>query len=306
MAATAWFDKDLGTGEIRISATAVCIGCTGMLSFLKTRICHEEIIILLGETKPRRIAPPKIWVFPNLSTILDYKDMFYFLISRYFSTRYRQTLLGVGWFVLTPLVSVVVFSIFFGGILKVPSNGIPYPLFSYAGLLPWTLFLSGTIRVSGSLVANGSLISKVYFPRLIIPLSNLIFGILDFGISLIILLVMMVIFGYIPTINIIWLPFLLLLVLLASFGIGLWFAALSVQFRDAPQILAFALSILFYATPVIYPSNLVNGAWVALYNLNPMVGVVEGFRWALLGIGSPPDSAILISVVFSLVIVVSV
>jgi lipopolysaccharide transport system permease protein len=291
--------------KIRIALTAACISTLSVLSSRPIETCYEEIVILQAETKPRRIGPPKIWISPNLSTLWHYRDMLSILIWRDFSVGYRQTLVGMAWVVITPLISMVVFSVFFGGLLKVPSNGIPYPLFSYAGLLPWTLFVSGTIRISSSLLANGNLISKIYFPRLIIPLSNLMFGILDFSVSFIILIVMMLFFGYSPTINIIWLPFLLLLVLVSSFGIGLWFATLSVQFRDASQILGFGLNILFYATPVIYPSSLLNGSWAALYNLNPMVGVVEGFRWALLGVGSPPNAAILISVLFSLVVVVS-
>ncbi|MGQ0810223.1 MAG: ABC transporter permease [Nitrospiraceae bacterium] len=190
---------------------------------------------------------------------------------------------------------MVVFTLFFGKLGKMPSDGIPYPIFAYAALVPWTFFANGLTQSSNSLVQSANLLKKVYFPRLIIPISSVLSGIVDFVFTFIVLVAMMLVYGTVPTTNVIWLPFLLLLAFVTALGIGLWFSAMNVQFRDVRYTIPFLTQFWLFATPIAYPSSLLSEPWRTAYGLNPMVGVIEGFRWALLGAQTAPGPMIMVS-----------
>jgi lipopolysaccharide transport system permease protein len=219
----------------------------------------------------------------------------YFLAWRDIKVRYKQTALGAAWAIIQPFFTMVVFSLFFGKLAQVPSDGIPYPLFSYAALVPWTFFANGISQSSNSLVGNANLIRKVYFPRLVVPISSVMSGVVDFLLAFIVMLGMMLFYGIVPTSNVIWLPFLLLLALVTALGVGLWLTAVNVQFRDVRYAVPFIVQAWMFATPIAYPSSLLGEPWRTLYGINPMVGVVEGFRWALLGTETAPSAVILVS-----------
>ena len=241
------------------------------------------------------IEPTKGWVSLKLHELWEYRELLYFLVWRDVKVRYKQTALGTAWAILQPFFSMVVFSLFFGKLAKMPSDGIPYPLFSFAALVPWSFFANGLSQASNSLVGSAHLITKVYFPRLSIPLSSVISGIIDFVLSFVVLLGIMAYYGTFPTWNVIWLPFLLLLALVTALGVGMWFSALNVQFRDVRYVLPFLTQAWLFATPIVYPSSLLSEPWRTFYGINPMVGVVEGFRWALLGARTAPGPMIIVS-----------
>jgi lipopolysaccharide transport system permease protein len=219
----------------------------------------------------------------------------YFLTWRDIKVRYKQTALGAAWAIIQPFFTMLVFSLFFGKLAKVPSDGIPYPIFAYAALVPWTFFANGLNQSSNSLVTSSNLITKVYFPRLTIPISSVVSGVVDFILALVVLLVMM--FYYHVTIkwNIFWLPLFLLLALVTALGVGLWLSAMNVQFRDVRYVVPFLTQFWMFATPIAYPSTLLSQPWRTLYGINPMVGVVEGFRWALLGSSAAPGPILIAS-----------
>ncbi|HLO00788.1 MAG TPA: ABC transporter permease [Pyrinomonadaceae bacterium] len=242
-----------------------------------------------------RIAPSKGWVPLKLNDLWDYRELLYFLIWRDIKVRYKQTALGATWAIIQPFLTMVVFSVFFGHLAKVPSDGIPYPIFSFAALVPWTFFASGLNQSSNSLVGSGSLITKVYFPRLIIPLASVFSGIIDFALAFIVLLAMMFYYGMMPTLNVLWLPLFLLLALVTSLGVGLWLSALNVEYRDVRYVVPFITQFWMLATPIGYPSSLLHEPWRTVFGLNPMVGVVEGFRWALLGTNTAPGPIVAVS-----------
>ena len=253
-----------------------------------------------------RIAPSKGWVPLKLKDLWEYRELLYFLVWRDIKVRYKQTALGATWAIIQPFFTMVVFSIFFGHLAKVPSDGIPYPLFSFAALVPWTFFANGLSQSSNSLVGSGTLITKVYFPRLIIPLAAVFSGIVDFVLAFIVLLGMMVYYGLFPaTINVLWLPLFLLLALTTSLGVGLWLSALNVEYRDVRYIVPFITQFWMLATPIGYPSSLLQQPWRTLYGLNPMVGVAEGFRWALLGTSTAPGPIIAVSSAAAVLILVT-
>jgi lipopolysaccharide transport system permease protein len=229
------------------------------------------------------IRPSRGWVSLNLRELWEYRELLYFLIWRDVKVRYKQTALGAAWAILQPFLTMVVFSVFFGGLAKVPSDGIPYPVFSFAALLPWQLFAHALTESGSSLVANQQLITKVYFPRLVIPISAVLAGLVDFGIAFVVLLGMMAYYGITPTAAILTLPLFLLLAIATALAVGLWLSALNVQYRDVRYTLPFLTQFWMYATPIAYPSSIVPERLRPLYGLNPMAGVVEGFRWALLG-----------------------
>lgn len=241
------------------------------------------------------IKPTQGWRGINLREIWQYRELLYFLSWRDIKVRYTQTVIGVAWALIQPFFTMVVFSIFFGKLAKIPSDGIPYPIFSYAALVPWTFFANGLNDSANSLVANANLIKKVYFPRIIVPFSSIVSGAADFLLAFLLLLAMMVYYGIIPTAAIIWLPFLLLLALVTSMGVGLWLTALNVQFRDVRYAVPFLVQAWMFATPIAYPSSLLKEPWRTLYGINPMTGVVEGFRWALLGTNTAPGPIIFVS-----------
>lgn len=251
-----------------------------------------------------RIERSQGWVALQLKELWAYRELLYFLIWRDIKVRYKQTALGVAWAIIQPVFTMIVFSLFFGRLAKMPSDGIPYPLFSYAALVPWTFFSHGLTLASNSLVGSANLIKKVYFPRLSVPIAAVTSGLIDFSIAFIVLLGMMLYYGIVPTLNVIWLPFLLLLTLMTSLGVSLWLSALNVQFRDVRYILPFLTQLWLFATPIAYPSSLLSEPWRTLYSINPMVGVVEGFRWALLGTKTAPGPMLIVSSLAALALLV--
>lgn len=252
-----------------------------------------------------RIEPSRGWVSLRLKELWEYRELVYFLMWRDVSVRYKQTVLGIAWAIIQPFFTMVVFSLFFGRLAKIPSDGIPYPIFSYAALVPWTFFANSLTQSANSLVGSASLIKKVYFPRLAIPIATVLAGVIDFILAFVVLLAMMLYYGIVPTLNILWLPLLALLALVTSLGVGLWLSALNVQFRDVRYTVPFLTQLWMFITPVAYPSSLIPEPWRALYGLNPMVGVVEGFRWALLGTTTAPGAILFASTSVALVFLIS-
>lgn len=229
------------------------------------------------------IRPSKGWVPLNLRDLWEYRELLYFLIWRDIKVRYKQTALGAAWAVLQPLLTMIIFSIIFGRLAGIPSDGLPYPVFTFAGLLPWQLFAHALTESGNSLVANQQLITKVYFPRLLIPMSAVLAGLVDFLIAFVVLIGLMLFYGITPTWAILFLPLFLLFALGTALAVGLWLSALNVEYRDVRYTLPFLTQIWFFATPIAYSSSLLPEPWRVLYGLNPMAGVVEGFRWALFG-----------------------
>jgi lipopolysaccharide transport system permease protein len=242
-----------------------------------------------------RIEPSRGWTDLKLRELWEYRELLHFLAWRDVKVRYKQTLLGAAWAIIQPLSAMVIFSLVFGRLAKIPSDGVPYPIFSYAALVPWAFFANGLSHVSQSLVGNANLIKKVYFPRLVMPIAAMLAGVIDFLLAFIVLLAMMLYFGLVPTLNALWLPFLLLLAMVTSLGVGLWLTALNVQYRDVRYIVPFLIQLWLFATPIVYPSSLLPEPWHTLYGLNPMAGVVEGFRWALLGMDTAPGPMVIVS-----------
>ncbi|MGC8835052.1 MAG: ABC transporter permease [Armatimonadota bacterium] len=251
------------------------------------------------------IEPSRGWVSLQLAELWRYRELLYFLVWRDVKVRYKQTVLGAAWAVIQPFFTMVVFSLFFGKLAKIPSDGVPYPIFSYAALVPWTFFSSALSQSSNSLVGSANLITKVYFPRLVIPISSALSPLPDFAIAFAVLLGMMLYFGTYPTAAVVFLPLLILLALVTALGVGLWLSALNVQFRDVRYIVPFITQFWMFATPVAYPSSLLHGHWKIIYALNPMVGVIEGFRWALLGTKTAPGPMIIASSLAALFILVT-
>jgi lipopolysaccharide transport system permease protein len=251
------------------------------------------------------VKPSKGWISLKLKELWEYRDLLYFLAWRDIKVRYKQTVLGAAWAIIQPFFTMVVFSLFFGRLGKIPSDGIPYPIFAYAALVPWTFFANGLNNSSNSLVGNANLIKKVYFPRLVVPIAGIISGVVDFILAFIVLVGMMLFYGTFPTVNIIWLPFLLLLAFITALGVGLWLSALNVQFRDVRYTVPFLIQFWLFASPIAYPSSLLSEPWRTVYGLNPMVGVVEGFRWALLGTDTTPGPIIIVSTLVALMLLVS-
>lgn len=250
------------------------------------------------------IEPTRGWVSLKLKELWEYRELLYFLTWRDIKVRYKQTALGALWAILQPLLTMLVFSLFFGRLAKVPSDGIPYPLFSMAGLVPWTFFAFGLTQSSNSLVASSNMIKKIYFPRLTIPISTVLSGGVDLILAFAMLVAMMFWYGLRLTSNVLWLPLFVLLALVTSLGVGLWLSALNVKYRDIRYLVPFLVQFWMYATPIAYPSSLLKEPWRTLFGLNPMAGVVEGFRWALLGVKTPPGPMIWISAVAAVLILV--
>jgi len=252
------------------------------------------------------IQPLRGWLPINLRELWEYRELLFFFTWRDIKVRYKQTLLGASWAILQPFFSMIVFSIFFGELAKIPSDGIPYPIFAYAGLLPWTFFATGMTNASQSVVRDGYLIKRVYFPRLLTPLSAVVSGVPDFFFAFLVLVGMMIYYGIYPTAaSVVWLPIFLLLALITALGAGLWLAALHAQYRDIRFLVPFLAQFWMYATPVVYPASLLDEPWRTVYGINPMVGVVEGMRWALLGEGHAPGLMTAVSALAALLLVVS-
>ena len=257
----------------------------------------ESSVNALPVAKPRiRLQRSDGWRALNLNELWRYRELLYFLSWRDIKVRYKQTALGVLWAILQPLLTMVVFSIFFGKLAKVPSDGVPYPIFAFAALVPWTIFVNALTQSSNSLVQSANLLKKVYFPRLLIPMSSVLAGAVDFVFAFIVLVAMMLYYGVVPTVNVLWLPFFLILTCGTALGVGLWLSAMNVKFRDVRYTVPFLTQFWLFATPIAYPSSLLPDPWRTLYGFNPMAGVVEGFRWALLGTQAAPGPMILVSV----------
>ena len=259
------------------------------------------------------LRPTQGWSALNLGDLWRYRELIYFLIWRDIKVRYKQTVLGASWAIIQPFVTMIVFTIFFGGLAKMPSDNIPYPIFSYTGLLPWGLFTKAIGDAGRSMITNRSMITKVYFPRLSIPLASVLSGLVDFGLAFIVLIGMMAVYNLVPGLNyqiritpaILTLPLFLLLALVTSLGVGSWFSALNVQYRDINYIIPFLTQFWLFITPIAYPSSLIPEKWQLLYALNPMAGVVEGFRWALLGVETAPGPMLAVSSTISFILLVS-
>jgi lipopolysaccharide transport system permease protein len=236
------------------------------------------------------IRPSSGWVPINLRDLWEYRELLYFLTWRDIKVRYKQTALGMAWVVLQPLLLMLVFTMFFGHLVELPSDGIPYPVFTYTALLPWQLFSRAINEGSMSLIAHERVITKTYFPRILLPASAVLASLMDFGIAFLVLIGFILFYGTHPGLAIFTLPLFVLLVVMAAFGVSLWLAAFNVLYRDVRYVLPFLTQIWMFATPIIYPVSVVPDSWRFLYSLNPMVGVVEGFRWALLGNSSGMDA----------------
>jgi len=243
-----------------------------------------------------RIEPSKGWISLGLKDLWQYRELLFFLTWRDVKVRYKQTALGAAWALVQPLFTMLVFTLFFGRLAKVPSDGIPYPLFSYTALLPWQLFAYALTESSNSVVTNERLITKVYFPRLFVPLASILAGLVDFVISFALVIGMMVWYGVRPTWAVLTLPFFVIFTMATAFGVGLWLSALNVQYRDVRYTLTFIVQFWLIASPVAYSSTLVPVRWRPFYGLNPMAGVIEGFRWALLGKTQAPGAMLWVSV----------
>jgi lipopolysaccharide transport system permease protein len=252
-----------------------------------------------------RIQPAKGWTSLKLKEIWEYRELVTIFVWRDLKVRYRQTVIGVLWAIFQPLLTMVIFSVFFGRLAGIPSDDIPYPIFSYAALVPWTFFANSINLASNSLVNNADMIKKIYFPRITMPLASVLAGLVDFILAFIILLGMMLVYGYVPTLNILWFPLFILLAMITALGVSLWLSAMNVQFRDVRYMIPFIIQAWLFATPVAYPSSLLKEPWLTLYGLNPMVGVVEGFRWALLGTETAPGPMFVVSFIVAFLVFIS-
>jgi homopolymeric O-antigen transport system permease protein len=252
-----------------------------------------------------RIAPLTRWWMIPAAEIWQARELVYFFVWRDIKIRYKQTAIGAAWAVLQPLLAMLVFTLFFGKLAHIPSEGLPYQAFVYAGLLPWMYFAASLQNATNTIVENQRVITKVYFPRLVLPISAVLSGLVDFGISFLIFVGMMIYYRIQPTIQLLWFPAFLLLAILTALGAGLWLSALNAIYRDVRYVLPFLVQLWLFASPVIYPPSLVPTKWRWLMGLNPMAGVIEGFRWSLSGAADAPARLILISLAITLVILLS-
>jgi lipopolysaccharide transport system permease protein len=251
-----------------------------------------------------RIAPLRGSLLSDLRELWEHRQLLSFLVWRDIKIRYRQSLLGAGWAVVQPFMIMVVFSILFGRVAKLPSDGIPYPIFYYSGLLPWMYFATALTQATNSLVNNQALVKKVYVPRMILPIVGVLSGLPDLGLSFVVLLAMLFVYGVAPGVGILLLPVFVLTATLTAVSLGLWLSALNAMYRDIRHALPLVIQVAMFASPVVYPSSLVPESWRWLYRLNPMAGVIEGFRWALLSRGQSPDTSLLAAVVALIVLLV--
>jgi homopolymeric O-antigen transport system permease protein len=257
-----------------------------------------------GNSSTLWIEPIEGWATLKLKELWDYRELLYFLVWRDVKVRYKQAALGAAWAILQPLLTMLIFSVIFGMFAKVPSDGTPYPLFAFVALVPWNFFATSLGQSSNSVVGSANLITKVYFPRLAIPLASVLAGLVDFALSFIVLLGMMVYYHHAPTIHVLWLPLFILLGLAAAVGMGFWLSAMNVKYRDVRYVVPFLVQFWMYASPIIYPSSMIPARYRTLYALNPIVGVVDGFRWALLGTKTAPGPMLAVSSAATLVFLV--
>jgi lipopolysaccharide transport system permease protein len=252
-----------------------------------------------------RISPPSRWWELPFGELWDYRELLYFFVWRDIKVRYKQTAIGAAWAVLQPFLTMLVFSLFFGRLARIPSQGLPYPIFYYSALLPWMYFAGALQNATSTIVENQRLITKVYFPRLVLPFSSVLSGLVDFGISFLMFVAMMFYYAIRPGWALLMLPAFLLLSVLTALGMGLWLSALNAIYRDVRYVVPFLIQFWMFASPVAYPSSLVPAKWRWLYGLNPMAGVIEGFRWSLTGHGDPPGRLMLVSTSVVVVVLLS-
>jgi lipopolysaccharide transport system permease protein len=266
----------------------------------------KEIMLKIPSDLPRtRRKPSKGWAWPKFRELWEYRELLFFFAWRDIKVRYRQTVMGALWAIIQPFFTMVIFSLFFGRLANIPSDGVPYPIFSFTALVPWTFFANALAQSSNSLVSNANMVKKIYFPRLALPIATILAGVIDFAIAFLVLLGIMLYYGFVPTINIIWLPLLMMVALVTSLGVGLWLSAMNVQFRDVRYMIPFLTQAWLFLTPIAYPSSLLPEPWRILYGLNPMAGVVEGFRWALLGTDTAPGGMIIVSTLVAFTLFIS-
>lgn len=258
-----------------------------------------------GDTEVTTIEPHSGWRWINWKELRDYRDLFIFLVRRHIKVRYAQSALGIGWAVIQPLFFMVVFTIVFGRLARIDSDGVPYAIFAFVALVPWTYFSNAVSEGAGSLIGNAGMIGKIYFPRLILPMSTAAARLVDFAIALVILAGLMVWYGMVPNLGILVLPLLIVLMALTAAGLGLWLTALAVQYRDVNYAIGFGMQLLMYLAPVVYPASLIPERYQLLYTLNPMVGVIEGFRAALLGTRDMPWDFIAVGAVVAVLLAIS-
>jgi lipopolysaccharide transport system permease protein len=270
------------------------------------QIQSKKINTTSDDKKPTvRIQPSKGWTSLKLHEVWEHRELTGIFVWRDIKVRYRQTIVGALWAIIQPFLTMVVFSVFFGRLAGVPSDGIPYPIFSYVALVPWTFFANSMNQSSNSLVSNADMIKKIYFPRLTMPLAATLANLVDFALAFVILLGMMLFYGFFPTINSLWLPVFVLLAIMTALGVGLWLGAMNVKYRDVRYMVPFITQVWLFATPVAYPSSMLTEPWRTLYGLNPMVSVVEGFRWALLGTDTAPGPMLIVSFVAATILLLS-
>jgi lipopolysaccharide transport system permease protein len=266
----------------------------------------KETALSTQSDLPRtRREPSTKWAWPKLRELWEYRELLFFFAWRDIKVRYRQTVMGVLWAIIQPILTMVIFSLFFGRLANIPSDGLPYPVFSFAALVPWTFFANALTQASNSLVLSVNMLKKIYFPRLALPIATVFAGVVDFALAFIVLLCIMLYYGLVPTANILWLPFFVLLALITSIGVSLWLAAMNVQFRDVRYTIPFITQAWLFVTPIAYPSSLLPDSLQIVYGMNPMAGVVEGFRWALLGTDTAPGPMLIVSSVVALLLLVS-
>lgn len=278
----------------------------------KVTLVDEQLITQAIPVPYVHIKPSRGWVSLRLEDLWRYRELLYFFVWRDIKIRYKQTIFGASWAVIQPLFTMVIFSLFFGKLAQVPSDGIPYPIFSYTALVPWMFFANGVTLASNSLVSNADMIRKIYFPRMTLPIAGVLSGLVDFTIAFIVLIGMIIGFNLVPsldfnselTLKVIWLPFLMIIALITTLGVSLWFSAMNAQFRDVRFVVPFIIQAWLFLTPIAYPSSLLPQPWRTLYGINPMAGVVEGFRWALLGTDTAPGPMLLVSIVAAIAILV--
>ncbi len=241
------------------------------------------------------IEPTRGWASLKLGELWEYRELLYFFVWRDIKVRYKQTVIGAAWALLQPLFTMLIFSVFFGRLAKIPSDGVPYPVFSITGLVPWAFFSNALSQSSNSLVASSHLVKKVYFPRLAIPLAAVLGAMVDLAVALVLMFAVVLYFGIVPATNLLYLPLFFLLAICTVLGVGLWFSAMYVEYRDIRYLIPFLTQIWMYLTPIVYPSSIVPAKWRAIYALNPMVGVIEGIRWSILGTPLPDPLVLLAS-----------
>jgi lipopolysaccharide transport system permease protein len=266
----------------------------------------KETTLTIPSDLPRtRREASSGWAWPKFRELWEFRELLFFFAWRDIKVRYKQTVMGALWAIIQPFFTMVIFSLFFGRLASIPSDGLPYPVFSYTALVPWTFFANALAQGSNSLVFSANMIKKIYFPRLALPIATVLAGVVDFALAFIVLLGIMLYYDLVPTIKIIWLPFFFLLALVTSVGVCLWLSAMNVQFRDVRYTTPFLTQVWLFITPIAYPSSLLPEAWRTAYGLNPMAGVVEGFRWALLGTDTAPGPMIVVSSVVALALFIS-